>query len=80
MTGRGGRTKADGGKTARRSDGRTEGAEEKVSPVRGSESTVESTKREMKGSTMAGAGGRGECFGELHQNNDGSAWGGLEDS
>ena len=30
MTGRGGRTKADGGKTARRSDGRTEGAEEKV--------------------------------------------------
>ena len=76
MTGRGGRTKADGGKTA---GGRTDGRRRRSAPVRGSESTVESTKREMKGSTMAGAGGRGECFGELHQNNDGTAWSGQED-
>lgn len=62
----------------RRDRGRTDGRRRRSAPVRGSESTVESTKREMKGSTMAG--GRGECFGELHQNNDGTAWGGQEDS
>ena len=66
-----GRRRKDRGRT----DGR--GRRRRSAPVRGSESTVESTKREMKGSTMAG--GRGECFGELHQNNDGTAWGGQED-
>ena len=49
-----GRTKADGGKTA---GGGTDGRRRRSAPVRGSESTVESTKREMKGSTRARAGG-----------------------
>ena len=85
MTGRAARRQDEGRPTEERPrGGRTDGRRgrrRRSAPVKGSESTVQSTKREMKGSTRRGqAGGESASGNSIKTMTEQRGWGGQEDS